>query len=203
MDNLDYWRLCEELSIYQAAHLLIGMAPGEVEAMAAQCADLTPRSYMRYSTEIEGALTAIKRAVKRGYIKANIVHESVDLIGELPDTINPDETFVDVDSLKKWLRSKGVNTGFFFPEGTEAPDYLDESNPRYAPKLAAAVKAWQSVTDPGGKHPKQALMKWLREHASEFGLTDDEGRINETGIEEVAKVANWQPAGGAPKTPGD
>lgn len=86
---------------------------------------------------------------------------------------------------------------------SDAPDYLDPQNPRYAPKLAAAVRAWQSVTDAGGKHPKQALAKWLREHAAEYGLTDDEGKPNETGIEEAAKVANWQPGGGAPKTPGE
>jgi len=59
------------------------------------------------------------------------------------------------------------------------------------------------VTDTGGKTPKQALAKWLREHAAEFGMTDDEGKPNETGIEEAAKMANWQPGGGAPKTPGE
>ena len=91
----------------------------------------------------------------------------------------------------------------FFSEGVDAPDYLDKTNPRYPPKLAAAVRAWQAVTDPGGKHPKQALAKWLREHVVEFDLTDDEGRPNETGIDETAKVANWQPGGGAPKTPGE
>jgi hypothetical protein len=53
-----------------------------------------------------------------------------------------------------------------------------------------------------GKHPKGALSKWLREHAAELGLSDDDGKPNETGIEEVAKVANWQPGGGAPKTAG-
>ena len=45
-------------------------------------------------------------------------------------------------------------------------------------------------------------MKWLREHASEYGLSDEEGKPNETGIDEVSKVANWQPKGGALKTPG-
>jgi hypothetical protein len=45
-------------------------------------------------------------------------------------------------------------------------------------------------------------VKWLREHAAKFGMTDDDGKPNETGIEEAAKVANWQPTGGAPKTPG-
>jgi len=112
-------------------------------------------------------------------------------------------TTVAVSDLVAWLETAGIRTGFFFPTATDAPDYLDPKNPRYAPKLAAAVRAWQSVTDAGGKHPKQALAKWLREHAAEFGMTDDEGKPNETGIEEAAKVANWQPGGGAPKTPGE
>ncbi|MBK7252200.1 MAG: hypothetical protein IPI06_15410 [Gammaproteobacteria bacterium] len=95
-----------------------------------------------------------------------------------------------------------LRTGFFFPTDSGAPDYLDPNNERYAPKLAAAVRAWQSVTDGGGKSPKQALMRWLNEHSAEFGLSDDDGRPNEQGIEECAKVANWQRGGGAPKTPG-
>ena len=110
---------------------------------------------------------------------------------------------MEVESLKAFLASRGFRRGFFFPERTETPDYLDPGNPRYAPKLAAAVRAWQAVMDPAGRHPKQALAKWLRENAAEFGLTDDEGKPNETGIDETAKVANWQPGGGAPKTPGD
>jgi hypothetical protein len=55
----------------------------------------------------------------------------------------------------------------------------------------------------GGKSPKQFLLKWLREHAVEFDLTSDDGIPNETGIDEAAKVANWQPGGGVPKTPGN
>ena len=51
-----------------------------------------------------------------------------------------------------------------------------------------------------GKSAKQALVKWLREHAAEYKLSDDEGKPNELGIEECAKVANWQEKGGAPKT---
>ncbi|MND07504.1 hypothetical protein D3C83_295210 [compost metagenome] len=57
------------------------------------------------------------------------------------------------------------------------------------------------MSDTNGKSPKQALEKWLREHALEFGLTTEDGSPNGTGIEEAAKVANWQPGGGAPKTP--
>lgn len=111
-------------------------------------------------------------------------------------------TTIAVEDVRSWLASRGVRTGFFFPEATDTPDYLNPKHPRYAPRLAAAVNAWLAVTQASGKSVKDAIRKWLREHAAEFGLTNDDGNPNETGIEEVAKVANWQPAGGAPKTPG-
>ena len=53
-----------------------------------------------------------------------------------------------------------------------------------------------------GKSVKQALDVWLRQHANEFGLTKEDGNPNEQGIQEVAKIANWETKGGAPKTPG-
>jgi hypothetical protein len=75
----------------------------------------------------------------------------------------------------------------------------------YAPKLAAAVRAWNKVTsDPtalNGKTPKKALEIWLRKHANEYGLTNKDGNPNELGIEEICKVANWKPSGGATPTP--
>ena len=55
--------------------------------------------------------------------------------------------------------------------------------------------------DTKGKTPKQALLKWLREHAAEYDLTDDEGNPQEKVIEELGKVANWKPEGGASSTP--
>jgi len=73
-------------------------------------------------------------------------------------------------------------------------------------KLAAAVRAWNEVTaDPeslNGKTPKKALEVWLRKHANEYGLTNDDGNPNKLGIQEICKVANWKPAGGASPTPG-
>ena len=53
-----------------------------------------------------------------------------------------------------------------------------------------------------GKTAKQALERWLRENAAGYGLSDEDGNPNAKGIEECAKVANWQHKGGAPKTPG-
>ena len=122
--------------------------------------------------------------------------------------VDPDwsRTTIYQNDIRSWLKSKNFPCEFFFPSVVKdgEPDYLDPSpnNLRYAPKLAAAVRAWQAITEPKGRSPKQALVKWLREHAAEFALSDDEGKPNETGIEEVAKVANWLPGGGAAKTPG-
>jgi hypothetical protein len=112
------------------------------------------------------------------------------------------KTTINRDVLIEWLRSRGLKTGFFFPDATNDCDYLNPGDPRYAHKLAAAVQAWQAVSNTDGKSPKQSLIKWLREHAVEFGLSDDDGKPNETAIEEIAKVANWKPQGGTPRMPG-
>ena len=87
--------------------------------------------------------------------------------------------------------------------GEAIEGYLDPKHPRFAPKLAAAVRAWQSVTAPGNKSPKQAIEKWLRDHAAELGLTNQDGNPINQAIEECSAVANWQPKGGAVKTPGN
>jgi hypothetical protein len=88
----------------------------------------------------------------------------------------------------------------------DSVDYLSRCNPYYSPKLAAAVEAWKAVSGDEnlrrGMTPKQALLKWLREHGSEYDLTKEDGNPNEQGIEEIAKIANWDIKGGAPRTPG-
>ena len=84
----------------------------------------------------------------------------------------------------------------------ELPDYLDSHHARYAPKLAATVRAWEAVTEPGKLSPKRALKKWLTEHASEYEPLNEKNKPINTAIEECAKVANWQPRGGAPTTQG-
>lgn len=238
MEDLDYWRLCDELSIIQAALLIAGCDP------SGDCAYVEDWGYRDQPKGYAAARAALTNAILAGRLPAlvrrsawargwneepsdrEIYQETVQIYAKdlieagiqdrsegVPGSkalargviyrAEPDWnlTTISVDTLRKWLVSRGICTGFFFPAGSEAPDYLDPNNPRYAPKLAAAVRAWQAVTEPNGKHPKQALAKWLREHAAEFGLTDEEGKPNETGIEEAAKVANWQPGGGAPKTP--
>ncbi|WAF95196.1 hypothetical protein NUT31_01685 [Aeromonas sp. BC14] len=117
----------------------------------------------------------------------------------LKQTPDWDQTLLETEDIKSWLRSKGVTTGFFFPSKTNTQEYLDPEHPRYAPKLAALVNAWLAYTPIPGKTAKQVLTRWLNEHASEFGLTDDDGNPL-AGLNELASSANWDTKGGAPKT---
>jgi len=201
MDGLDYWRLCDEMNVVQAALLIAGVDPssesGDVEDWELK---ERPKGY-------EAAKTAILNALRSGRIKGQITPLfEYDIDGnEFPrdGTIDLSNCRVEVESLRSWLAGRELRTGFFFPKALDAPDYLDPTHPRYAPRLAAAVHAWRATGDESAiknRSPKQALVKWLRENAAQYGLADDDGKPNETGVEEIAKVANWQPGGGAPKT---
>ena len=193
MDALDYWRLCDALSVVQAALLIVGADPSETQDyIDQQPAQNRPEGYT-------AAKAAIVNAIRGKRLRANIV--------EYEDVSEPSWqlTTISVEDLRTWLRSRGITTGFFFPESQAAPDYLSNSHPNYSAKLAAAVEAWKAIsadeTLRRGKSVKQALDVWLRQHANEFGLTKEDGNPNEQGLEEVAKIANWDTRGGAPKTP--
>lgn len=198
---LALWRLSNELTVLQAALLMLGLDPGgEAGYVEKWQAHERPRGY-----------EAIKHAITGALAKGNLAGQVTPLfltdingnrIEGIEGSVDVEVSRVEVKSLKWWLEERGITTGFFFHKSTATPDYLDSKHPRYAPKLAAAVRAWASVSDPKGKTPKAALTKWLRENSAAYGLSDEEGKPNELGIEECAKVANWQPGGGAPRTPG-
>ena len=203
MEGLDYWRLCDELNIIQAALLIVGEDPSSDQAFIESWdIEQRPPGY-------EAAKAALTRSCIAGKINGKHVElTEVDINGNdirfIEGSIDLTQSTVQVDDLKNWLRQRGMKPAFFFPNDPEKPGYLDKEHPRYAQKLAAAVSAWIAVDTElalGGKSPKQALMKWLRESGVEFGLTDDEGKPNEQGIKECAKVANWKDRGGAPRTP--
>lgn len=240
MEELDYWRLCEELNIVQATLLIVGEDASCAEYAEGWDIQNRPKGYEAAKTAICGGLKNFVRyemecdeieyqynklaadysnipepmfdddglqSLRRRSIEGKLIPQSeFDINGNetgvIEGTIDVYRSTVNADSLKQWLRLKGFTTGFFFPEPSETTDFLDPLNTRYAPKLAAAVKAWQAVTDAGKTSPKKALDKWLREHAAEFKLTNEEGKPIENAIEECSKVANWNAKGGATKTPG-
>ncbi|MDA1372720.1 MAG: hypothetical protein O2971_18455 [Proteobacteria bacterium] len=204
LSSLDLWRLCDELTIVQAALLLSGLEPsGNQDFVEHWEPHKRPPGY-------EAAKAALTRALKRGDIDGEIApHYDTDInghiIGPIDGTIDLQQSVLEVASVKNWLGKRGISTGFFFAEKEDFLDFLDTKHPRYSPKLAASVSAWFAIDSEeslNGKSPKSALERWLRENAADYGLSDEEGKPNEKGIEECAKVANWQTKGGAPKTPG-
>ena len=53
-------------------------------------------------------------------------------VGGLIYRVQPDWklTTVQVDDLREWLSKRGIKTGFFSPQSTDSPDYLDPQHPR-------------------------------------------------------------------------
>ena len=194
MDALDYWRLCDELSVVQAALLIVDEDPSGTQEK--NDPGNRPKGY-------DAAKAALVSAILRKRLSARIIESGEEDFGA-PDW---HLTTIAVEDLRAWLRSRGFKTGFFFPVPEADPDYLSESHPNYSAKLAAAIEAWKAVSADAelrrGKSVKQALAVWLRQHANEFGLTKEDGSPNEQGIDDVAKIANWDTRGGAPKTPGN
>ncbi|MCC0016722.1 MAG: hypothetical protein H6878_10675 [Rhodobiaceae bacterium] len=186
MEDIYFWRLSEELTIVQAALLVAGEDPSTAaEYVEGWEVEKRPPRY-------EAAKYAIKNALRGGRVKGRLVQEiEYDQNGNFSDyvegSVDIRASVMEIDSLRDWLRDRGFTGGFFFPDSEATPGYLDPSNERYAPKLAAAVRAWIATDDPkalAGRHPKQALMKWLRENAATFGLTDDDGNPSESTLDE-------------------
>ena len=208
MEAMDYWRLCDQLTVVQAALLVVGEDPS---GNLANCENWSPGDR---PLGYEAAKSAISHALKTGAINGTKVGNKLpepryDATGNwhdrFDDGVDPEASVVEVASLRQWLGSRGFTSGFFFPAIPEAPSYLNSRGKNYAPKLAAAIAVWQAIgSQPesmSGRSVKGAMLKWLRKHAGQYGLTKGDGSPNEQGIEEVAKIANWDPKGGAPKTP--
>lgn len=198
--GLGAWTLCNKLSIVQAALLALGLNPSEYEiSIKDKPAPQNPLGY-------DALFQAMKDAVETGTLPASVV--SKDLAAALVIGIIPDEkhiieksetdwkaTTVQVADFKAWLLSKNVKPDFFFAK--DAYDICNKQGAFYAPKLLAAIKAWEAVTGNNqllkNKSPRKALIEWLEQHADEYGLSKQ-------AIDEISKIANWKPEGGAPST---
>ena len=195
MDKLDLWHLCDELSVPEASLLLLGLDPAVLKDNPERLAS-PPQGYQAISTAIKNSIQSKKLSAVISYYEDN--NAPVDLILW-------QDTKVSVSDLKKWLLEKNFTNNFFLKNDTSSvQSYLDPENEFYAPKLSAAVNAWLEVTNNpaylNGKTPKQALDKWLRQNANDYGLTKDDGNPNESAIEEISKIANWKLEGGVAKT---
>jgi hypothetical protein len=193
-----FWYLCKEYTVVQAALLMAGHDPGAF-------GDVEQLSWRDRPKDYEAAKTALVKHMEGSWDFG----KQIRLDREYSGGIDVHRSIVSFNRVRDWLAERGQTKGFFFGKkgapSLTAPNYLNPDHPRYPPKLAAAVRAWEAVDDEAvaksGRSPRAALYKWLEEHAKEFELTHSNGKPNRTGIEEVAKVANWRREGGAPKTP--
>lgn len=204
MESLDIWWMNEELSVVQAALLIAKHDPAIMTEQALNW-DVENRP-VGYEAAKQFVCYELRSSNLAGVIEPREEYNSELQRQELiKGSIDLKKSKVSVPSLRSRLAFRRRATGLFPPEGGIAmPEYLNKQHERYAPKLAAAVYAWTAVDDPklleGKSSAKQALAEWLREHAVEFEMADDNGKPIEMAIDGVAKVANWRTTGGAPKT---
>jgi hypothetical protein len=196
MSAINFWKLCTEYSVYQAAMLVAGHDPQDYEELGDSEVAKKARGYA-------AVRTALCNAINGGSLHT-AAKSHFDDYGDT--SLNIYQTLVRVSDLDAFVKAAGLVCEIFDRTSQPAACRLTASNPYYSRKLDAANKAWAAVTSDrrllAGKSPKQALQKWLGEHAAEFGLISKDGKPNVTGIEEICKVANWKPEGGATPTQG-
>jgi hypothetical protein len=196
MESIDFWKLCDQLTVEHAGLLVAGYNPSEHIYVENQSVELQPMGYY-------GARHAVLSGLKSKKIEGT-VHRKYSSQDDNEGYICVRQSVVDVESLKAWLLSKNVTRHFFFFPVVQVSEFLNNDHLRYSAKLAAAVTAWNWLDDEAkleGKTPKQAVQKWLRKHAAEYGICDDDGKPNESVVTGISQIVNWQTKGGAPRTP--
>jgi len=203
-DELQYWKLSDVLTLPQAACLILNIEPSALGSEDDQfwlrrtSLPLILFEDFQYD-QLDSSFRALLEVLRGAVESENLPSQSLTNATGLSSS----GILVSVSELKRWLKTKNMLPAFFFGERPDqSTEFLDPDNPRYSTRLAAAVRAWQAVTDTKGISPKQALTNWLNENAKELGLVDKQGTPIKQTIEDIAKVANWQITGGAPKTPG-
>jgi hypothetical protein len=193
------WKLATTVSVVEAALLILEIEPqGLSDSIERMSDDSKPDGYIAARKALE---SSIDKDALDGFLKHAFVETATGEFNVDPQRLNYHTSEVDVRDLARWLAQRGYSCSTFpAPDGHSA-GFRDRTHPRYAAKLAAVAEAWEAfdeLSDDRGT-PKQRLMKWLRLNAARFGLTGDDGAPMENVIEELAKVANWATAGGAPK----
>jgi hypothetical protein len=120
---LDYWRLCDELSVAQAALLIAGNDPSQYRDIDDWRADM-PTGY-------DAARAALINAIRGKRLSANVVDPEDKNLAMYTEW---DRTTIMVEDLQVWLKSRGIRTGFFFPSSEPAPDYLSPAHDHYSPR---------------------------------------------------------------------
>lgn len=216
--EFDYYRLLEDFTIHEAAALIADESPSKVR----YCNYHDDEGWYLYSDDEKKnkifsiCVIALTRAIEKDKLLATVItgstqpkfYQGSSYKEWIPiGSIDPKETTIGREDLRVWLKQRGFNQGFFFPENykNDIP-YLNPDNAHYPPKLAALVAAWEAADQAAehdpiiNKNPNSFVGKWLIANADKFNLRDKNQK--DVFFEELAPVCNWNKAGGRnSKTP--
>ena len=188
-NSLEVWDLCDEMTVTQAAMYLSGHNPSFGSDVVESQIDLErPKNYDPMKQIILGAL---RQQQIKGHLVPLYERDTSGSRNPIDHSIDPDRSVVDMNSLQAFLEARGLK--------------LSRRRSLLPDKLRAAVDAYfaTAATPPRGKTRKQGLTEWLTLNAAAYGLVDHRGKPIASSIDEIARVANPDPAGGAPRTPGN
>lgn len=230
MSDWDAMRIADVLTVVEAACCIVGVPTTQLGTNT-QTDPYLIRSPWEDESDTDDShavfrrvVEALRNSIKAGKLQAVKVYprkqqqllwsgEASEGGQDLGGDVDAWTTLIDVDVLKAWLEARNIRPPFFFPIDAGEPDYLNPKHPRYSSKLAASVRAWQAMEDENlrrAKSPVSAMTEWLATRYKEFGLIHRQdnaksgyvaGDRNDGAIKQAAQVANWQPDGGANKTP--
>ncbi|AGG73073.1 hypothetical protein [Sinorhizobium meliloti] len=235
--SMEMWKLADELSVLDAAILITGNDPSAKHTVHDLEVDMSYLEQTTTGHKgFDAAFNALRSAILANKLRARVVFPvdvdpsrlsavvragwpiselSGQLLSQCADAVilqrEPDwkQTTVEVEELKRWLRSRNSRPPFFFPLNDIQPkprakvrDYMDPSHLRYSGKLACAVAAWEALSDlPENRPTIQAIRDWVTRHGERYRVGSG-GKVPKNALEQIAKVVNWKLAGGAPKTGG-
>ena len=116
MEPLDYWRLCDHLTLVQAALLILDIDPAGVEEYLA---DWEPH---KLPTGYSAVYAALGAAVQSGRLN------------------HPFGIKIRVADLREWLVERRVKSKFFFPDGVPARRLLESKRPVFLAKALRRCK---------------------------------------------------------------
>ena len=184
----------------------------EVNTITQAACLLTMNNPAKYSTrhvlpsDAEAMTIAIEQAILLRRLQPFAVWAYDPECGELravaEDELSPylnlsRDSTIRVEDLAAWCDLKGIEHYWPQQSSTDALGNPGMDTARYPIELRAAIDAFEAVSKNSaaiaGRSPRAALVQWLEANKPEIGAN---------ARERIATVANWQPAGGAPKTPG-
>lgn len=191
------WLLASDVTVVEAVLLLLEIEPQEVADEIERWAE--ENQPPNYRAAKQAIVSALLNGETLGHLQA-LDGAFIEVGASVPFyAVDVAASKVNFYSFREWVEERGYQNEFLaLPK--RLADVSDPDHPRYAPKLAAAIAAWESFSEIEGAvgTVKQRIEKWLRLNAARFDLVDDEGNPQETVIQQIAKVANWSTAGGAP-----